>query len=51
VNVDENQDLASKYGVVSIPRILIFKGSDQPVNQMVGLTSEVNLSKMIKDVL
>lgn len=35
INVDENQDLAGKYSVFSIPTFLMFKGG-QIVNQMVG---------------
>lgn len=47
VNVDDNQDLAIKYGVTSIPRLLVFKGSDQPKDQVVGLISENELTKML----
>lgn len=35
LNVDENQDIASKYGVMSIPSLLLFnKGSE--VDRIVG---------------
>lgn len=34
VNVDDNQELAIKYGVTSIPQLLIFNGSDQPAAQL-----------------
>jgi thioredoxin 1 len=47
LNVDENGDLAVKYDVVTIPRVLIFKGSDQPLQQIVGLTSEGELVKLL----
>lgn len=41
VNVDEQPELAQKYGVRSIPTVLMFKGSDQPVGQpMVGFPGE-----------
>ncbi len=36
VNVDENQEIASKYGVMSIPTVMIFKGG-QVVEQFVGV--------------
>ena len=35
VNVDEEQQLAIKYGVMSIPTLLVFKGGEL-VNQSVG---------------
>jgi thioredoxin 1 len=49
VNVDENNDLAIKYEVATIPRVLIFKGSDQPVFQHVGTISDIDLSKVIQE--
>jgi thioredoxin 1 len=51
VNVDENYDLATQYGISTIPRLMIFKGSDQPVQTLVGLTSEAELTKMLNAVL
>src|SRR5262245_41632921 len=51
VNVDENSDLAIKYDVTTIPRVLIFKGSDQPLQQVVGLTPEAELVKMLDKAL
>ncbi len=51
LNVDDNQDLAARYNVTSIPRVLIFKGGDeQPREQVVGLTSENDLVKMLNRV-
>ena len=47
LNVDDAGDIASKYGVTSIPRVFVFKGGPQPVKTIVGLTSEAELSKMI----
>jgi thioredoxin 1 len=51
VNIDENQELAVKYGINTIPRVLIFKGSDQPVNTIVGLTSEAELAKAVNSAI
>ena len=48
VNVDEVPDLAVKYDVATIPRVLIFKGSDKPVFQHVGTISDADLSKEIQ---
>lgn len=48
-NVDENQDIAMKYGVMSIPTLMILKGG-QEVNRIVGampkpaLTAEIEKS-------
>jgi thioredoxin 1 len=47
LNVDDAGDIASKYGVTSIPRVFVFKGGPMPVKTIVGLTSEAELSKMI----
>lgn len=45
VNVDENQDLAVKYSIMTIPRLLIFKGSDQPIKEIAGVGSEADLAR------
>lgn len=48
-NVDENQDIAMKYGVMSIPTLVTLKGG-QEVNRIVGampkpaLTAEIEKS-------
>ena len=48
-NVDENQEIAMKYGVMSIPTLVILKGG-QEVNRIVGampkpaLTAEIEKS-------
>ena len=51
LNVDDAQDLAAKYRIINIPRILIFKGSDQPLKTIVGVTHENELVKNINSVL
>ncbi|OWK40468.1 thioredoxin [Fimbriiglobus ruber] len=51
VNVDENSDLAIKYDVATIPRVLMFKGGDQPVFQHVGTISDAELSQVINQHL
>src|SRR5438876_12113521 len=51
LNVDDAQDLASKYGVINIPRVLIFKGGDQPKETIVGLTSEAEIVKKVNGVV
>ena len=51
VNVDDNQELAVKYGVTSIPRVFVFKGGDQPLQQIVGLTPESELVKILNRIM
>ena len=50
VNVDENPDLAVKYDVQTIPRILIFKGSEQAVFEHVGTISDAELARVINSL-
>src|SRR5215211_6145222 len=47
LNVDENPNIAVKYDVMTIPRILFFKGSDSPVHQEVGVISTDDLGRLI----
>lgn len=35
VDVDQSPDVAARYGVMSVPTLILFKGG-QPVKQMVG---------------
>lgn len=49
-NVDENPDLASKYGVRSIPSLLFFKGGEL-VDRQVGAVSKPKLWEKIEDTL
>jgi thioredoxin 1 len=50
VNVAENEDLASEYGVQSIPDIRIFKNG-KIVGELVGMQSKANLEKKIEEIL
>ncbi|MFO0968820.1 MAG: thioredoxin [Gemmataceae bacterium] len=51
LNVDDAPDVATKFGVTSIPRVFIFKGGDKPVKSIVGLTSEAELAKTLNGLL
>jgi thioredoxin 1 len=51
LNTDDNQDIAIKYNVTSIPRVFLFKGGDQPREQVIGFRSEAELAKLINRVL
>ena len=46
VNVDDAQDLASNYEVMSIPTLILFKGGE-PVEQIVGAVAKDQLSEKI----
>src|SRR3954451_23309863 len=51
LNTDENPETAVKYGITGIPQVLVFKGSDQPAERVVGLTSQGALEKVLNRVL
>ncbi|HWY88158.1 MAG TPA: thioredoxin [Gemmataceae bacterium] len=51
LNVDDSPDVATKYGVTSIPRIFVFKGGDKPRKTLVGLVSEKEIVKTIDGLL
>jgi thioredoxin len=51
LNTDDAQDIAAQYGVNSIPRILVFKGSDKPLRRVDGLVHESVLAKTVDEVL
>lgn len=48
LNVDENPGTASKYSVMSIPSIKIFKGGDV-VKEMVGVQSKEALQSALQE--
>jgi thioredoxin 1 len=51
LNIDDNESVAVKYGVTSIPRLLVFKGGDQPRDQLVGAQREDVIAKMLNHAL
>lgn len=51
LNVHENFETANQFRIFNIPRVYIFKGSDQPVQQFVGFQSEATLAKALTEVL
>lgn len=48
INVDENQDLAMKYEVKSIPTLIIFKEGKE-INRFVGVRDKNELLNEFKD--
>ncbi len=47
INIDEQEDLASKYGVMSIPTLLVFKNGEV-VNKAVGVISKNAMMDLVK---
>ena len=50
VDVDQNQRTASRYGIMSIPALIIFKNG-QPVATLVGSRSKAELKRNLDGVL
>lgn len=50
VNVDENQDLASHYNVMSIPTLIVFKGGNE-VGRITGYRPQKDINDMLEKVL
>jgi thioredoxin 1 len=51
LNTDDSPEIAVRYGISSIPQVMIFKGSDQPLERTVGVQPEATLVKMVNRVL
>lgn len=50
LNVDENQEIAMKYGVQSIPLLIVFKGGKE-VARTIGAASKETYMKFIENSL
>jgi thioredoxin 1 len=50
VNVDDNQGIAQKYGIMSIPSLMIFKDG-KPLTNIVGFRPKPELKKNIEAAL
>ena len=50
VNVDENDDTCSAYGIMNIPTILFFKGGEL-VHRQVGAIRKPELQKLVEEHL
>lgn len=49
-NVEENQDIAAKYAIYSIPNLVFFRDG-QVVNQAVGYMGEAQLAAKVDEVI
>ena len=50
VNVDDNQEVASRFGVMSIPTFVFFQDG-QEVDRKIGLLSEEEITATVKKLL
>ena len=50
VNVDGNPGIASKYGIRSIPSLLVFRGGEV-IDSIVGFLPEAELKKRVEKVI
>jgi thioredoxin 1 len=50
LNVDENPEIAAKFGIRSIPALLLFKNG-KVVDQMLGALPKTHISKKIDEYL
>jgi thioredoxin 1 len=50
VNVDENPKIASQYGIMSIPTLILFKDG-KPVSNIVGFRPKDELKQNLDDAL
>lgn len=50
VNVDENQELAQRFGVMSIPTLLFFK-EGREADKIVGAVPKAAIEKKLKNLL
>lgn len=50
VNTDENQSLAARYGIMSIPTLLVFRGG-KPVGQVIGARPKSDIRRKLEEAL
>ena len=50
MNVDENRDIATRLGILSIPTLIIFKNSKE-IQRYVGLQPEATLSEALENLV
>ena len=50
INVDNNPKIASQYGIMSIPTLMVFKDG-QPIDTIIGFRPKDELKKSLETVL
>ena len=50
LNIDDHPELATQYGVMSIPTMILFQGG-KAVSQLVGAQPAVSIEKRVDDAL
>ncbi len=50
VNVDDNMELAEKFGIMSIPAVYVFKNGEV-LNKMVGFSDEGGVRRFIDEAI
>lgn len=50
LNVDENPKMAQKYGVMSIPTVIIFQGGKE-VKKQIGFPGKEGYKKLIEEIV
>jgi len=50
LNVDENEDIATRYGIMGLPTIILFKNGND-VGRVVGFFDKDALKKKFRDIL
>ncbi len=50
VNTDENPETAGKYGIMSIPTMILFKGG-KPAGKIVGYVPKAQLTKTVESAI
>lgn len=49
LNVDESPDVAQRYGVMSIPTLIVFRGGE-PAQQHVGFRGKPHLEQVVQEL-
>jgi thioredoxin 1 len=51
LNTDDNPNIAVKYGINTIPQVLLFRGGDQPLDRQVGNAPIDRFTQMVDRAL